>query len=109
MKNILQTAGLLLLLFTVACKSKPSEKDIKKKILLDYICAETANVNDMRIVNTKDAEGIFGNKGYEYTISGEIQWANGCREFGSGLPPGHTERFENKRVFLIKGNDGKWY
>ena len=108
MKNILSAAGLLMLLFLGACKSKPSEKDIKKKILLEYICAETAKVNELRILSTKDAVAIFGNKGYEYAVSGEVEWPDGCREFGSGLPPGHREKFENKTVFLIKGNDGEW-
>ena len=108
MRKIISTTALLAILFLTACKSKPSENDIKKKILLEYICPETAKVNDLKILSTKDAVAIFGNKGYEYRVSGEIEWAEGCREFGSQLPPGHTEKFDNKTVFLIKTNDGNW-
>ena len=108
MKRIISVATLFTILFLTACKSKPSENDIKKKILLEYICPETARVNDLKILSTKDAEAIFGNKGYEYRVSGEIEWTGGCREFGSQLPPGHTEKFENKTVFLIKTDDGTW-
>lgn len=111
MNNMARTLPVLMLFLIagiVACNSKPSENDIKKKVLLDYVCAETAQVNDMKIVSVKDAESIFGLKGYEYQVSGEIEWTNGCRQFGAGLPPGHKERFEDKRVFLIKGEDDVW-
>jgi hypothetical protein len=107
MKGLLFVA--VLSLFLLACNSQPGTSDIKKKILLEYICAETAQVNNLRILSTKDAESIFGtNKGYEYLVSGEIEWPGGCKEFGSGIPPGSKEVFDNKKVFLIKGNDGVW-
>jgi hypothetical protein len=103
-----QLLPLMMLIVLAGCKGKPSEKDIKKKILLDYVCAETAKVNNMQILSTKDAVAIFGNKGYEYEVSGEVEWTDGCREYGTRLDPGFTEKFEHKRVFLIKGNDGVW-
>jgi hypothetical protein len=108
MKKISVCSIVLSLLLLGACNTKPSDKDIKNKILLDYICAETATVNDLKILNTRDAVAIFGNKGLEYQVSGEVTWEKGCREFGSMLFPGHKERFENKTVFLIKDNEGNW-
>ncbi|MGB8191342.1 MAG: hypothetical protein WCF67_05450 [Chitinophagaceae bacterium] len=108
MKNIIPAAVLLLLIMS-SCKSKPSDADIKKKILFEYVCNENAAVNNLQILNTKDAVAIFGNKGFEYEVSGEVEWKNGCREFGTNIQPGFTEKFERKTVFLIKGEDGLWY
>lgn len=105
--NKLFTIAALALAMT-GCSSKPSEKDIAKKILLEYVCAETAEVNNLQVLNTKDAVGIFGNKGYEYEVSGEVEWTAGCNEFGSRLEPGFKEKFERKKVFLMKGSDGVW-
>lgn len=100
----------LLVAFLCSCGGgKPPDSEIKKKILMSYVCNETATVNNLTIHETKDAESIGGNKGYEYVVSGEIEWKEGCREFGMNAEPGRTERFENKRVFLIKGDDGKWH
>jgi hypothetical protein len=108
MKKILFAAGLLLMLCITSCNNKPSDNDIKKKILLEYVCAENAQVNDLKIVHTKDAESIAGLKGYEYVVQGEVEWTKGCQEFGAMLLPGQREKFEDKRVFLIKGEDGVW-
>jgi hypothetical protein len=108
MKRVLSASALLPLLFLVSCHGKPSDNDIKKKILLEYICAENARVNDLKIVNTKDAESIAGLKGFEYQVEGEVEWTGGCQEFGAMLPPGHKEKFTDKSVFLIKGEDGIW-
>jgi hypothetical protein len=96
----------LSLLIFYSCKRKPSDSDIERKILMEYTCFETAKVNALEIVNSKDAEAISGATGYEYTVSGEIIWPNGCNEFGN-VPPGFTEKFQNKKVFLIKV-DGNW-
>lgn len=94
------------LVILCSCSSKPSHSDIEKKILMEYVCPETAKVNELHIVSTKDAESIMGMKGYQYTVSGEVEWKNGCDEFGTGIAPGFKEKFENKSVTLIKGEDG---
>ena len=109
MKNIFTVARLLLVLFLASCQGKPSDNDIKKKILLEYICADGAKVNNLKIISTKDAQSFAGLKGFEYQVSGEMEWTNGCREFGAMLPPGHKEPFDNKQVVLIKGDDGNWH
>jgi hypothetical protein len=96
----------LFLVFAAACSSKPSDTDIKRKLLMDYVCAETATVNGLKINSTKDAESIAGFKGYQYSVSGEVEWTKGCAEFGTGIPPGFTEKFENKQVILIKSDEG---
>ncbi|MET0636674.1 MAG: hypothetical protein ABWZ25_11660 [Chitinophagaceae bacterium] len=91
----------------ISCNSKPSDRDIEKKILMEYTCFEKARVDNLKILDTKDAEGISGNKGYEYVVSGEIVWPEGCNEFGN-LAPGSKEPFADKHVFLIKTDEGKW-
>ncbi len=45
----------------------------QKKTLLEYICNETSKVNGLKIESTKDAESIIGLKGYQYTVSGEVE------------------------------------
>ena len=97
--------GVVILLF-YSCASKPAEADIKKKILLDYTCPETVQVSSITINSTKEATSFIGLKGYEYTVSGEVVWKDGCNEFGTSLPPGYKEKFENKKVVLIKGDEG---
>ena len=94
------------IIFLCSCSSKPSNADIEKKVLLEYVCPETAKVNGLTIVSTKDAESIMGMKGYQYSVSGEVEWKNGCNEFGTGIAPGFTEKFENKSVTLIKTEEG---
>ena len=101
--------GLLLLSSIVlySCGGKPSETDIKKKILLEYVCNETAKVNDLKILKTEETETVVGNKAYKYTVSGEVEWPDGCTEFGTRLEPGRKETFE-KVVYLGSDGNGKW-
>lgn len=89
-----------------SCSSKPSHADIEKKLLMEYVCAETAKVNGLHIDDTKDAESIIGLKGFQYTVSGEVEWKAGCSDYGTRIQPGFTEKFENKTVTLIKTDDG---
>ncbi len=98
--------AVVITLFFFSCKSKPSHADIEKKVLLEYTCAETAKVNALEIIKTSPATSIFGLKGYEYLVSGEVEWPSGCTEFGTALPSGYKEKFENKTVVLIKGEEG---
>ena len=97
---------LITIVLFCSCKSKPSHADIEKKVLLEYTCAETAKVNSLEIVKTSPTTSVFGLKGYEYLVSGEVEWPSGCTEFGTGLPSGYKEKFENKTVVLIKGDEG---
>jgi hypothetical protein len=97
---------LLVVLLFCSCKSKPSDADIKRKILLDYTCPETVQVSFMQINNTEVATSFIGLKGYEYTVSGEVEWKEGCNDFGTNLPRGYKEKFANKKVILIKGEEG---
>ena len=94
-------------MFFCSCKKNtPSNKDIEKKILIEYTCAETAKVNSLEIVKSSPTTSLFGFKGYEYIVSGEVEWPTGCTEFGTSLPSGYKEKFDNKRVVLIKGEEG---
>jgi hypothetical protein len=99
-------ASLITLLFFCSCKSKPSDADIEKKVLLEYTCAETAKVNSLQIIKSSPTTSLLGFKGYEYLVSGEVEWPSGCTEFGTALPAGYKEKFENKTVVLIKGEGG---
>lgn len=104
-RKILFACTISLLLFC-SCKSKPSNSDIEKKILLEYTCAETAKVNGLQVLKSTPTTSIFGLKGVELLVSGEVEWPSGCNEFGTGLPAGYKENFENKRVVLIKSDEG---
>jgi hypothetical protein len=88
------------------CKNQPSNADIEKKILLEYTCAETAKVNSLQIIKSTPTTSLLGFKGYEYQVSGEVEWPGGCTEFGTSVPAGFKEKFENKTVVLIKGDEG---
>jgi hypothetical protein len=104
-KKLLFT-GLITFLFFCSCKNKPSNADIEKKVLLEYTCAETAKVNMLQIIKTSPTTSILGFKGYEYLVSGEVEWPSGCTDFGTALPSGYKEKFENKTVVLIKSDEG---
>jgi hypothetical protein len=91
----------------MSCSGKPSDKEIKQKILLDYICAEHAKVDDLKIISTEETKNLMGGVAYKYTVSGSVEWPDGCNEFGSQLPSGAKEKFE-KIVFLSKDEQGKW-
>lgn len=68
---------------------------------------ETAEVENLDVKDKQEAETVSDAKGYVYTVSGEVVWKDGCKEFGTGTPPGFKEKFENKKVYLVKV-DGEW-
>ncbi len=90
-----------------SCKSKPTEQDISKKILLDYVCPENAKINGLKVLDTKETQSLFGLPALQYTVSGEIEWSNGCDEAFGNLPAGYKEAFDRKTVTLVK-NDNGW-
>jgi len=96
----------LIATFLSSCSNKPADEDIKRKIVLDYACPESVQVSSMQIAGVKETTSFIGSKGYEYSVSGEVLWKDGCNEFGSSLPAGFKEKFENKKVILIKGDEG---
>jgi hypothetical protein len=97
---------LLIATFLSSCNDKPADEDIKRKIVLDYACPETVLVSAMQITGVKETTSFIGSKEYEYSVSGEVFWKDGCNEFGSSLTAGYREKFENKKVILIKGDEG---
>src|SRR6476620_12588261 len=93
--------------FVVGCSTGPSDEAIKKKILLEYVCMETAAVENLKVIGKKQAETISDAKGYEYSVSGEVVWKEGCQEAIRPTPPGYREKFENKKVYLVE-TEGEW-
>ena len=91
----------------VSCSGGPSEEDLKKKILQDYVCMEEAIVENLNVESKKDAETVSGTKSYEYTVSGEVVWGEGCDEGLRPTPLGFKEQFSNKKVFLANV-EGEW-
>ncbi len=89
-----------------SCSDEPSHSDIEKKLLMEYVCPDAAKVNNMKITETRSAEGISGAKGYNYTVSGEVEWTKACDESINQTKAGFKEKFENKTVVLIKGENG---
>jgi len=106
MKTFLSSCCAFMLILFCSCKSKPSEKDISKKILLEYVCPENAKVDNLKIIDTKKTESFFGLPALQYTVSGEVEWMNGCDEAFGNLPAGYKEAFDRKTVTLVKSDDG---
>ena len=90
-----------------SCASKPTEKDIENKLLQNYVCNETAKVNKLKILKTEETKSTGGPHIFNYTISGEIVWPDGCTEKATNTPPGTKEKFR-RIVTLYKSGDGKW-
>lgn len=107
MKKNINFLFVCFVLFLASCSSKPTNKEISKKILLEYVCAETARVNNLKIESTEETKNLMGKPAYRYTVSGEVEWPKGCTEFGTGLEPGAKESFQ-KIITLSKGMDGDW-
>lgn len=106
MKTIIGSCLFFTVLLLCSCKSKPSEADITKKILFEYVCPDNAKVNNLKIIDAKKTESLFGLPAMQYTVSGEVEWASGCDEAFGNLPAGYKEAFENKMVTLVKSNNG---
>ncbi|MEP6683774.1 MAG: hypothetical protein ABJA35_10960 [Parafilimonas sp.] len=106
MKTILNSCLAITILFFYSCKSKPSEADISKKILLEYVCPENAKVDNLKILDTKKTESFLGLPALQYTVSGEVEWMNGCDEAFGNLPVGYKEAFDRKTVTLVKSDNG---
>ncbi|MBS1563302.1 MAG: hypothetical protein JST39_02885 [Bacteroidetes bacterium] len=108
MKHIFRCSIVLFSVVLQSCSGKPSEKEIVKKMLMEYTCAEQAKVNNLKIISTEETTNMMGGKAWRYKVTGEVQWPEGCADFGSRLQPGYTQPFE-KTVYLSKGEDGNWY
>jgi hypothetical protein len=107
MKRATNCLYLFLALLAFSCSSKPSEKEISKKVLMEYVCPDNAKVNELKIVKTEQTENLIGQPAYRYTVNGTVVWPDGCNEFGTGIQPGTSEKFE-KTVTLSKGENGDW-
>ena len=90
-----------------SCSSKPSEKEISQKLLLDYVCRETAKVNHLKILRTEKTESTGQPTIFHFSVSGEVEWPTGCTEFGTNTPPGTKEKFE-RLVTLYETENGSW-
>ena len=97
----------LVLFFLYSCSGKPSEKDITAKLLQQYVCAGAAEVNNLKILKTEETKSTGGPHIFRYTVSGEVEWPNGCTEKGTNTPPGTKERFE-RLLTLYKAEGGGW-
>lgn len=104
MKKTISSLFIIALLYS--CSGKPSDKDISKKILLEYVCNETAKVNDLKIMKTEETKSTDGPHVFTYTVRGEVEWPDGCKEMGN-TAAGTKEKFE-KQVTLTKTDDGAW-
>ena len=73
---------------------------------MEYVCAETAKVNNLKILKTEETESTDGPHVFNYTVRGEVEWPNGCKE-KTNTSAGTKEKFE-KKVVLSKTNDSNW-
>lgn len=106
MKTMIAPGLICSVMLFCSCKSKPSEQDISKKILLEYVCPDNAKVENLKVTNAKETESLFGLPALQYTVSGEVEWSAGCDEAFGNLPAGYKEPFDNKIVTLVKTDDG---
>lgn len=88
-----------------SCAAKPSEEEIKAKLLSEYGCADQAEVSEMKILSTEETKGTDIKHVYRYTVAGEIKWPGGCNEPGKQTAAGSQESFE-KLVVLTKTDEG---
>ena len=95
------------LLTLIGCANKPSQKNIEKKLLQDYVCKETAQVNKLKILKTEETRSTGGPHVFTYSVTGEVEWPDGCKEMGTNTPAGSKEKF-NRLVTLYKSADGGW-
>ena len=95
------------LLTIIGCANKPSQKSIEKKLLQDYVCKETAQVNNLKILKTEETRSTGGPHVFTYSATGEVEWPDGCKEMDTNTPAGTKEKF-NRLVTLYKSADGEW-
>jgi|ADGO01.1.fsa_nt_gi hypothetical protein len=106
MLRVFATILIASMVFT-SCSSGPSADEIKKKILLNYVCRQTAKVNNLEVLEQKETKTMFGGKAMELLVSGEVEWPDGCKALGARVGPGYKEKFQRK-VFLSKLENGRW-
>lgn len=98
--------SLLLVTFSYGCKTKPSNDEIKKCILKDFLCGQSAKINSLTIINSSERE-FMGIKGYEFIVEGEIEWTSDCQAGIMGpVQAGYKQTFANKKVFVRKMDNG---
>jgi len=56
----------------VSCSGKPSDAEIKKKLLQEFVCAANAKVNDLKILKTEETESSPDTHIFKYTVRGEV-------------------------------------
>lgn len=102
-------ASCCVVIFLCSCNNKPSDKDIASRVLDEYVCRETAKVITLNIIDSKETKTFLGGPAYQVIVSGEVSWPTGCREFGTNIPSGYSEKFTEKSITLVKDEEGDWH
>jgi hypothetical protein len=108
MKRLIPAIILLFSYALYSCSGLPSRKEIRNKVLQEFICPANATIEEMKIVSTEESIDYSGDKTLRYTVTGEVAWPGGCSDFGTGLHPGARERFQ-KTVTLSRDDEGVWH
>ena len=98
---------IILLDLLTGCHGNPSKEDITRKLLQQYVCADAAEINDLKILKTEETKSTGGPHIFRYTVSGEVAWPDGCTEKGTNTPAGTREKFE-RLLTLYKSSSGEW-
>lgn len=106
MNKKISYALIMCILILSSCSSKPTEADITKKIAIEYVCPESIKLNNLTVSDGKEVKTFAGFSAYEVTVSGDAVWTKDCHEFGTGIPAGYKEKFTNKHLVFVKGEDG---
>lgn len=99
--------SLLLVAALGSCNNQPSEEDIARKVLDDYVCKQTARINNLKILRTEKTASTGKATIFRYTIQGEVEWPGGCTEGGNKTPRGTKETFQ-RLITLYKAENGGW-
>lgn len=105
MRNVYMVS--LAMAILVSCTTKPSEQDIRKKLLEEYVCPESAVIRHFEIVQHDEINSDKGERVQRYLVRGQVEWPGGCTDQGFDIPAGRQEGFE-QTVFLTEDRNGRW-
>lgn len=105
MKKLIFVPFIFMLVF-VSCHNKPSEAAVQSCLLKQYDCSDHAKIISFKVENSAPIPEYMGTKGYEFIVSGQIEWTADCQSLFQVIPAGHIEAFQDKHVVLVKMDNG---
>ena len=91
----------------IGCADKPTQADMEKKLLQNYVCPDKARVKELKVLRTEETKSTGGPHLFRFTVRGEVEWPTGCNQTGTITPAGTKEPFE-RLLTLYKSDKGQW-